>query len=514
MQTLKFRKGKDFKLIGSVAFINLLLAAAALMKDIMLASYLGTTYEADSLFLAFFITDMVGNNLIGSAIGTSCIPVFSKLYVNDRKEDLYKSIKAINILFFTATLIISFILMILGKSIVNYSAGGFTEASKILSLKLLYLLTASIILYPLIAIGNASLQVLGKFKVSALAPVLFNFIFLLGTTYCYINNIPVDSGIYYIVFSIILGLICIAALIYKFNNVDNDFRYKRAKPTSKNIKEVLPIVKIFLPYLLILFLSQTMLYVERNLASGFRPGSVAALNYAYRLSQFPVWVLAAAVGTVTFPKVSKLRELGDYEKLYEIIEKSLWTIIIFTIPMAVILYILRIPIISILFQRGTFDDSSLTVTADILAGYSIAVIGQSISSLCLKYLMSLEKIQTTVIIFFISSCINIFLDFFIVRRIGLIGIGYGAAVGAAVNAALMLAALNIKINRDIDSKVKKLIKVLAANMLLAIICILSNYLWNLGICSSKFLYKFVYAILTAVLCVGFYYFALKYSKSI
>lgn len=512
--------------ISSVAIINLLLAVTALLKDMFLASYLGTTYQADALLLAFFITDMLGNNLIGSAIGTACIPRFSSLYVRKQEQSLNRCVKNINRFGLALSAAIGLIVIASGRGIINFLGRGFLADTKELTLKLLYVLVITIVLYPTTAVGVARLQVWGRFKVSALAPVLFNFLFLIGIIYCNLLQIPVNKGVYYIAFSIIAGLIAMLFLIYGFRKRErllakskeaedeNETEFQNAHSSSNIGTDLGNIIRVFVPYVFILFLSQGMLYVEKYLASGFETGSVAALNYGYRLSQFPVWVFVSAIGTVTFPMMSKVKEKGDLKELNQILTKAVWLTLVLTTPMVIILHILRVPIISILFLRGAFDINSINMTERILSGYSFAILGQSISAIGLRFLVSIGKTVSPFIIFTISSIVNVVFDFYLVKKVGLAGLGYGAAIGSIVNVVMILTAMRIDFRKSFKKKFDKLIKLAISNTIVVVLCFIYIYIWNEMIANGVFILKLAYGVAVAASCTVLYFCSVKYTKLI
>ena len=96
--------------IGAVMMVNLLLAVFALIRDICVASYLGTTSQADALLLAYFLPDTAGNVLIAAAVGVSCVPAFSKLLVREEYLLLNKSVKNVNISVLVLSLILFMVL--------------------------------------------------------------------------------------------------------------------------------------------------------------------------------------------------------------------------------------------------------------------------------------------------------------------------------------------------------------------------------------------------------------------
>ncbi|MCB2295189.1 murein biosynthesis integral membrane protein MurJ [Clostridium algoriphilum] len=499
------------KLVVIIVVINIILAVLALLKDMFMASYFGTTVNADAFTLSFFITDMLGNNLIANAIAVSCVPLFTKIYADNDEYKLYDNLIKVNISYFILTLISFLMLLIFRDQIISKLASGFTNETINISIQLLIILLPIILIYPIVTSGISYLQVKGKFIISSLAAILYNFIFLLGIVYCAFFKIPVSKGLFIVAYSVVAAVLAMVILLYwKI--------IKEKKPSRRKDKKHLmkrgEIYKLFIPYCAILLLSQFVLYYERYLASFFQGGSVAALNYAYRLSQFPIWVFVSAIATVLFPRMAKHNSEGDLKSLAEVFKNALLWVFILTMPVTFILYILRNPIISILFLRGAFDSSSLKITSEILAGYSLAIIGLSISALCMKLYLAREEIKTPLLIFIISSIINIIIDFFLVSRIGIKGVGYGAAISSIINATLMLLLIKIEIKDSFHKITIKLLKCVVSNLILIVICVFGLQIWNLNIIRMNLISQLAYIGAVALLSISAYVISLRCLKVI
>ena len=72
--------------IPVLAVVNLVLAGVALIKDMVLASFMGTTSSADAFMLAFYIPDIIGNTLLAASVGIACIPVFTNASIKEEKR--------------------------------------------------------------------------------------------------------------------------------------------------------------------------------------------------------------------------------------------------------------------------------------------------------------------------------------------------------------------------------------------------------------------------------------------
>jgi putative peptidoglycan lipid II flippase len=162
------------------------------------------------------------------------------------------------------------------------------------------------------------------------------------------------------------------------------------------------------------------------------------MNISFRLTQFPVWVFAAAISRVILPSLSKSHSLADMEGFYNTFRRAIKNIFIFNIPFIIFLFILREPIIIALFRLGAFTDDSVRLTSNILMGYSFTLLGQSLVFVCIRVFLTYKKIKVAMYIIIISMILNILLDYLFTYFIGLPGIGIGAAAASLISGLIML----------------------------------------------------------------------------
>lgn len=512
MKTMLFQWEKSKKAssrsVSAVAVINILLAVLALLKDIFVASYLGTSDSADAFSLAFFLPDMIGNNLVAVAIGMNCIPLFSRLIQRKNFSSLFRAFFLVNLLTAVLSAALTLALWGLRTPVISLLGNGLSEATKDTCVRLLSLMVPTVLLYPAAAIGSSLLQARGRFVISSLSPVLFNAVFFLATACCYFQKVPVGEGVYLVSASVLAAEIAVTLYTYFFVALDRTGIHPLPPEQagaklfpSEQLRESLLVLRSSSGYLLILLLSQAALYVERYLSTGFGAGGVAALNYAYRISQFPIWVFAAAVSTVAFPEMSKAVESAP-ERAKEITGNCLSAVFLLNLPILAAFVILRVPITSFLFERGNFNAESVRMTAGILTGYALAIPGQSICSILLRLIVAAKKIRQAVVLYLLGMAVNVAADFLFTRIWGLSGIGYGTAL-----ASLLCAGGMIVLSDSADvlkSLYRALAKIAAACLAVAAVCLLLNWAWNSAVAGGAFVVKCVFVLSGAILCTSAY----------
>jgi peptidoglycan biosynthesis protein MviN/MurJ (putative lipid II flippase) len=234
---------------------------------------------------------------------------------------------------------------------------------------------------------------------------------------------------------------------------------------------------VFIPYIFILLSTQAVYFVERSLAARLDTGTVAGLNYAFRLSQFPIWVFVTAVSAVMLPALSKLTVLGNKHEIHRVLANSMKQIVLISFPTALCLYILRIPIVVTLFQRGAFDSSSVQITAEILEGYSIMVIGQAVSAIGLRYFLAEGRLGYPIVVFAATAALTILGDFLLVPLIGAKGIGYAAAAGTGLNACLLTAMMLRRTGYPMQRLTARTWQIVWANAVFALLLMLAGTVW-------------------------------------
>lgn len=444
--------------IGTLVAINLLLALVAFLKDVFLASYLGTTHHADTLLLAFFIPDMVGSNLFAAALGISCIPMFSSLSVSGQEHRLNRLAGNLSRAFFILTATVGILLVAFRDRVIAITGPGLNPQEALLAQSLMVLLAPIILLYTLASISASVLNVRSWFTVPALHPVLLNGILLSTVLFTYVFKVPQARGVYLIAGSItaasIAGFLFVAFFSYRFRSAKEGFPSASlfdSPSREEKRSDLWSVFKVFIPYLLILTASQGVLLFERALASASGLGSISGLNYAYRLAQFPNWIFVAAISTVVLPVLSKSQSAGRLDDVKAIFAKAFGWMLLVSVPSFILLYGLREPIIALLFQRGAFNATSLAITSEIMKGYAWSIVPQGMTVICLRVFLSFRRMLLPVTAFTVSSGITVLFDLLFIETIGLSTLGIGAALGGLANTAILL--MGLKGVLSIDTKV-------------------------------------------------------------
>jgi putative peptidoglycan lipid II flippase len=91
--------------------------------------------------------------------------------------------------------------------------------------------------------------------------------------------------------------------------------------------------------------------------------------------EFPSGLLGAALGTILLPSLSRLHASNDSVEYSKILDWGLRLVFMLTLPAALALGMISVPILATFFQHGAFLDTDVLQTSHALVGYSVGLLG-------------------------------------------------------------------------------------------------------------------------------------------
>jgi putative peptidoglycan lipid II flippase len=123
-----------------------------------------------------------------------------------------------------------------------------------------------------------------------------------------------------------------------------------------------------------LIISQVAIALDRNLASRTGEQSIAWMQYATTIIQFPLGLIAAAISLAILPTLSRqASSRSQLDEFMRTLTAGLRMVLVLTIPATVALFILAEPVIALLFQRGQFTSFDTQQTALALRFYLLGL---------------------------------------------------------------------------------------------------------------------------------------------
>ena len=402
------------------------------IRDILIANFLGTGVIADIFFIAFRLPNTFRRIFSEGALNSAFVPIYTKLINENLKKRSSEFAGSIFLIFLLVSSLVVIIIEIFMPSFIAILAPGFTNDQA----KFDELVKVSRIIFPfliLISVSSICSSILNshnKFALSAALPIILNItliIALLVAAYSMADFLIILSWSV-----IIAGLIQIMLLIFALSK-EKIYFFFTTKVYNKNIKRF---TKLFSASFFSSGLLQINILIGTIVAS-YESGAISYLYYADRVYQLPLALVGIAIGIALLPSISNKIKSDSHEAIHRSIEQTLLYSLLFAVPASVGIYALSEEIISVLFERGEFDEKSSLSTAKALKFYALGLIAFILMKIYTPIFFAYENAKPTLYITAINLAINTVLSVGLFINIGFIGIPIATSTSAWISVLLM-----------------------------------------------------------------------------
>jgi len=186
---------------------------------------------------------------------------------------------------------------------------------------------------------------------------------------------------------------------------------------------------------------QINVFVGTILASLLPKGSVSYLYYADRIVELPLGVFAIALGTAVLPSLSAQVVRSELADLKRTISFSLSLISFVTLPAMILLIYLRVPILSVLFQRGAYTVNDTLLTAQALLYYSLGLWAFSSVRIVVSAFYAFQDTRRPMEGAIIAFIVNVFFSIILMGPMKHGGLALATSLGSAVNVIYLSVVL-------------------------------------------------------------------------
>ncbi|MBE2275939.1 MAG: murein biosynthesis integral membrane protein MurJ [Rhodobacteraceae bacterium] len=344
---------------------TLLSRIVGFVRDAMVAAWLGSGPVAEAFYVAQSLPNMFRRFFAEGAFNLAFVPMFAKKLetgqdANGFARDAYWFMAA----FLTVFSILGHFAMPL---LVLAMAAGFRGDERFdLAVTLGQIAFPYILFISLTALLSGVLNAMGRFFATAVAPVLMNVFLVLSMFVAEWFGWDLGRTLAWTVtLSGVLQLLFVWAVLHA-QGFRIPFRWPRLTPELRRL------FIIAAPAVLAGGVVQINLIVGRQVAS-FTEGAVAWLYNADRLYQLPLGVVGIAIGVVLLPDLSRRLSAGDVAGGRASFNRGAEFALFLTVPAAVALAVIALPIITVLFQRGEYTARDAAMTAPALAIYALGL---------------------------------------------------------------------------------------------------------------------------------------------
>jgi putative peptidoglycan lipid II flippase len=425
------------KVLATVSSMTLLSRILGFVRDFVIARAFGAGVATDAFFVAFRLPNLLRRMFAEGAFSQAFVPILSE-YKNQREaEETRRLADHVATMLFLALLAVTLLGIAVTPVLIYISAPGFAaDAAKFeLTVELTRIAFPYILFISLVSLSGGILNTWSRFAVPAFTPVLLNLSFigmaLFAAPYF-------DPPVLALAWAVLLGGVLQLALQIPFlAKIDMlpRFSFSLADAGVKRI------FKLMLPALLGVSVTQISLLINTIFASFLPSGSVSWLYYADRLMEFPAGLLGAALGTILLPSLARSHADNDRGEFSALLDWGLRLTFLLTLPAALALALLAVPLLSTLFNYGAFQAEDVLKTRDALMAYSVGLTGLILVKVLAPGFYARQNIRTPVKIALVTLAATQVMNAVFIVPLQHAGLALSIGVAACLNAALLWRGL-------------------------------------------------------------------------
>uniref|UniRef100_UPI003B522F84 murein biosynthesis integral membrane protein MurJ n=1 Tax=Roseovarius indicus TaxID=540747 RepID=UPI003B522F84 len=335
------------------------------VRDVLIAGFLGPGILMDAYVAAFRLPNMFRRFFAEGAFNAAFVPMFSKRLEADENPEAFASLALSGLSLVLLTL--TALSMIFMPVLVYATAEGFYGDARFdVTVEYGRIVFPYIFFISLAALLSGVLNATGRFAAAAAAPVVLNVLLVTAMTVAWIMGGPVAQAL---IWTIPFAGIAQLALVW----AAADRAGIRVRPVRPRwTPEMKHLVSVAVPAALAGGVVQINLLVGQLVASNYEK-ALSWLYSADRLYQLPLGVVGIAVGIVLLPDLSRRLKAGDDTGARNALSRAGELSLALTIPCAVALMIIPLPLVSVLFERGAFGPDDTAATALAVAIYGLGL---------------------------------------------------------------------------------------------------------------------------------------------
>jgi len=413
------------KVVGAAILlmgITIISRLVGFVRQQVIAYYYGTGPEAEAFIAALTLPTLI-LTITGGAISAALIPMIVRLRNENEEVRLKQLIGSMFSLTSLLMVVLTMSLYFVLEPFVQIYVPGFSEPFKDLTLHMLKIIVPTFVAIALISLITAILNAYRYYLIPALGPIFYSLGVIIGAVF-FSSTYGVESLMIGMAIGILVHFVFALCFIF--------FKKISIKPSLVINEDIKQVGILVLPIFISVAAFQLNVLVDRMMASTAEQGSVAALGNANVLVQLPISLFVGSMVLPLFPTIADKLSKNDFSGTRELLSNTYRLIGILLFPVTGIFLVLSEPIIAVLFQRGAFDEYSVSLTSKALLFYSVMVFPFAMRDIMTRAFYSLQDTWTPVVNSVIMVTINIILMLILVPQFGMIGVAGSTSIAAII----------------------------------------------------------------------------------
>ena len=452
---------------ATVGLFTLMSRVLGLVRDILMARFLGASVINDALVTAMKLPNLFRRMFAEGAFNAAFVPLYARALEEEGEDGAAnfagEALSALLVL--VVFIVLAFqITMPVSLNMIGFGLDRTAEVGPApydLAIGYARLTMPYLALMSVAALLSGMLNTHHKFAAAAFAPALLNILLIgiLSATPAMNWDAP-EIGKWVSLGMSLSGIAQVALLIWAVRRGGLRLRVPRPRLTPK----VRRLIALGVPGLIAAGITQINITVSHSIAT-LQDQAASWLYYSDRLYQLPLGLIGIALGIALLPSLSRSLRGGRDQEALNTQNRGLEFALLLTLPASIALFVLPEFLISGLFERGRFGVEDTIQAARALRMFALGLPAFVLLKVLTPAFFAREDTRTPMIWAGVSAIINLclgaYLFFYGPPQIsGFVGLALATSVAAWTNVvglAVILSRRNlVRLDRRLWSRLPRI----------------------------------------------------------
>ncbi|SCW32564.1 putative peptidoglycan lipid II flippase [Eubacterium ruminantium] len=409
MSEVKKQRGQSFvKATTIMAVLSLVSSFLGIVRNMVMNAIFGLGTDQDCYQAAFLIPDLIFMMLVGGALSSAFIPIFSVYISNGEDDKGYRMASTI----MNLAIIFAFGLCLIGEIFTPQLMRIITKLTGDrfwLAVKLTRIMFFQCFFMCLCGVAQGICQSYRNFTPSSVGGALYTSC-TVGIGYFLWKFF--GFGIEGFAIGVVIGAL-VNFLVHIRPMKKEGFRYYPKIDLKQ--EGVRKFFGLFWPMLLGISVTQINQVVIKRFGSGLGDSVLSAMGNATTITELPVTLFGATISLAVFPAMSQHYASGQVDEYKKDLSLSMRTMMFITIPASAGLMAIREPLIRALYRQGMFTEENVHAVSVLMIFYIIGIVGYCCRSVFSRGFYAINETKVPVRINITILTLNIILSMIFVK---------------------------------------------------------------------------------------------------
>ncbi|NLE77799.1 MAG: murein biosynthesis integral membrane protein MurJ [Chloroflexi bacterium] len=409
---------------GILSLGNAASRVLGLVRQVVIATFFGASGEVSAWRVASAVPTMIYDLLIEGMLSAALVPVFSEYLATRSRAALWRLASVVLSLAAVVLAVVILLLEVFAEQVAWLMGGGFSPELLQQTASFIRIMLPAALIFGLGGILVGLLYALKRFTFPAISGAVFNLGIVVAAPL-----LARQMGIYALCVGVLLGAsLQLVALLPGLRGIPLRFTLGWRNAGLRRIG------LLYAPVVASLVVSRVQIVIDRNLASRTGEQSIAWMDNATTLFQFPHGLIAIAISLAVLPALSQLAASHDEDGYRATLLRGLRLVMVLILPASVGLFLLATPIIRLIYQHGQFTPQDTYWTATALRCYLLGLIFASLDWPLNYAMYARQNTLTPALVGVFSVGVYLVAALFFQAPLGRLGLAFAAGLTDAAAA--------------------------------------------------------------------------------